>query len=756
MRHRAMRLRRAPVEALAALALFAGIAAAREVRGVVVLADGAPAAGARVRAYYSHDASGYGSRWLAETVTDAEGRFSLDLPDFSAPPVVFSASPPLRTWLVATPGGEPAALCLAYPDQDDGYRLVSGHGRALDVRVRTSANQPAAGAQVAIRRRSSPRAVGATRLGTPEGAAPFPPEVYVAVADAEGRARLEAAPEGDLGLVASHPEHGVGVGLAREGAAEAGVTLTFLPERLRGTVAAPGAEVLVVVPSALWSWDVAGGWTTAGEGGRFELDVLLSARRAEGPVRWVGREVAQVLFLDPAPEPQFALASQPLLRPGARLSATLSPGVLLRVRAALPDGRPLAGATVSASPVGRFATRPTVYRVTDAEGAVAFRLPRGGVRVALAQAPATFLPPAQPVEAEVDLREADATVSLQADLRPAARLEVSVSGPDGRPAAGALVLPLQPDGHRSGATTDDLGVAVLTGLAAGQPLELHVISQDRALGAVHRMEAPNRPFARTDVHLAPARTGEVRLVDGNGNPLRGFVSLYLAAQQDVALFTGATAEGGGAVRVPGLVPDVDYAVLCAAPEGPRVRAAWRIEAADAAPRLIVTVNVGPAPRPGRVPPARPARPGRPAAPPRTPEDFQRDVEAITDARWKEPDPFEKHLTWYAGPTGIVLADAEALEVRRFPGLFGYDRIEARGVVFTRDKVWLATDRGLLAYDRETRSWNRYAVGGLFVEVPIERIEAADGGALRLTVAMGDAPPRAFDFDPAAERWTEVP
>ena len=128
---------------------------------------------------------------------------------------------------------------------------------------------------------------------------------------------------------------------------------------------------------------------------------------------------------------------------------------------------------------------------------------------------------------------------------------------------------------------------------------------------------------------------------------------------------------------------------------------------------------------------------------------------LKDAAWKKDDPVQKRLTWYGLRTGLAIADSKAKKVKRFTGLLDEKQITANGIAFGQEKVWPATDKGFMAWDRKLRYSSRFAVGGKLVQVPVTGLSLTKDGTLRVTVKE-EGKKRRFDFDLKSETWREIP
>jgi hypothetical protein len=78
-----------------------------------------------------------------------------------------------------------------------------------------------------------------------------------------------------------------------------------------------------------------------------------------------------------------------------------------------------------------------------------------------------------------------------------------------------------------------------------------------------------------------------------------------------------------------------------------------------------------------------------------------------------PDPFEPRLSWIPlEKKFLVVYDSREGSLSSFADflkMVGRKQVSVRGLAFTPEKVWAATSRGALVYDRRTRAWSQLAV-----------------------------------------------
>jgi len=153
---------------------------------------------------------------------------------------------------------------------------------------------------------------------------------------------------------------------------------------------------------------------------------------------------------------------------------------------------------------------------------------------------------------------------------------------------------------------------------------------------------------------------------------------------------------------------------------------------------------------------RPPRPPVPvpAPPPRLTREAALDrARAKGKVLWVRDDPAEKALAWISVEGRFVLrfdARAGALDAfEEYLAMSGRAGATARAIAFTDGHVWVASTRGVLAYDRRRRSWSPYAVNldpGL-LDVPVADVMLEKGAVV---FTLGDG--RRFAFDPKTKRW----
>jgi hypothetical protein len=128
-------LARVAVVALCVLG-WLGTSGAAEIRGKVITMDGQALPGATVKLFYSHDGSGYGSRWLSETTADGKGNFTITKPDFEPPALLLDlAGGPMCCCLVCLHPGYWPGIRELIAGEDAGYVISLQRGRDITCTV---------------------------------------------------------------------------------------------------------------------------------------------------------------------------------------------------------------------------------------------------------------------------------------------------------------------------------------------------------------------------------------------------------------------------------------------------------------------------------------------------------------------------------------------------------------------------------------------------------------------------------------------
>jgi prepilin-type processing-associated H-X9-DG protein len=119
-------------------------------------------------------------------------------------------------------------------------------------------------------------------------------------------------------------------------------------------------------------------------------------------------------------------------------------------------------------------------------------------------------------------------------------------------------------------------------------------------------------------------------------------------------------------------------------------------------------------------------------------------------RWKHADPYDADAAWLAFDWGVArVAGGRADEFRN---LMGEEQARPTAITFTKDGVWVGTERGLFVWDRQKRFWARMAVGGGLLSPHVESLKA-DGGRIEVVIrADGGVERHVFNLD--ARAWAK--
>jgi len=208
-------------------------------------------------------------------------------------------------------------------------------------------------------------------------------------------------------------------------------------------------------------------------------------------------------------------------------------------------------------------------------------------------------------------------------------------------------------------------------------------------------------------------------------------------------------RGAGALRFAGLLPDVEYQArgyVRGATWRGVCNATWRFAAGEKNPRMDLNLRKVKRVKKRK---QRPDAKELAAAQLRT---YAAEARALDGSRWRRRDPFDQRLTWHG--ESLALVDSSKREVKRFDGLFGYRRCRAAGIAFTRDRVYVATDKGMFVWDRKGGFWNRFPVGGRYVEAPVTEFKAS-AGKWRVTIEPKRGKRIRFEYAPKTGRWKRL-
>ena len=741
------------------------------ITGRVVSAQGKPVPGAAVKLYYRHEQTDFGSRWLGEARADGKGGFKIVRPEFDAP-VVFLGRPVRRVYLVALAAGHAAGVAEIRRGKRSGYAIELPKGHSLVCSVVGADAAPVRGAVVTVKYPPETRGLRLTVLG---GSASYEPErvleeLYQGKTDAKGRVTIRDLPPRQVMLQAEHEGKGVGLARSRTDDNAARIILRHERQRVAGVVtdAETGKPIPGMLVSATVSWGTVAGWALSDGQGRYVVD--LGAAPAV-MVRIRGRGGAGIVARDPAPAPRHASTS-------ARLSADLAARGKLALQ--MKRGRAVLGNAVDAR-TGRAVSDAVVmlyrsrvdrawggipeYRRTGADGGYSFRLADNRAYVRALTAPPGYVLTGRSAFARVRAADQDGRARLTLALAPEVRLAIAVRLPDGAPAARAQVFAGQSAAMRAPPVeTDAQGLGGVQGLAAGSDLYVYAISLGGDFAGVRLLRAVADTGGPVELALRPARAGKIALEGPKGERLAGMAYVeaappdgwrlslrlkYLRIERDAA---------GWGARVAGLLPGVEYVVRGSAGgrrllgDGRGVK--WRFAENEINPEIILKFGER-GPEPGQRGAGR-RRLRRRAATPRvrTPDDLKRDIGSLKDVVWQKQDPVQKHLTWYAQQVGLAIADSEKNTLTVYKGILGHEEIRLSAIAFGPNRVWVGTDKGLIAWDRRRQYWSLFAVGGTHMDAPVADMALEPGGRLSVTVRPEGLMPQTFDYDLKDSRWSE--
>jgi hypothetical protein len=374
--------------------------------------------------------------------------------------------------------------------------------------------------------------------------------------------------------------------------------------------------------------------------------------------------------------------------------------------------------------------------VTDAAGHVVVmpaRSPRGGgTGLWLVTKGWGILSPAAPNgQIRIEGKEGEAQ-DLRIVLGPRGTVTGSVQWDTGQPVTSYMVT----CGDRSIAVADPQGAFKLTDASPGEQ-RVGVTSPDGTHASVTISVVPGgeTPVALVIAKFRCVVLGQAREPDGR---VGGQVVIRLSG-----LGFDATA-----------LPDEQGRFRFRAPQGRFTLSGQPLLRGVLETFEPLSVTVGPDDRELTVKYVKRDRSRTTAPPPRTRADFDREVGQITDVIWRRDDPVDKSLSWHALKSGLVLADARTLELKRYNELLGEKGIAPSAIAFGPDKVWLGTNKGLFAYDRAGGFWTRFAVGGNLVDVPVKAVSLTPEGKLTVTIALPGKTPRRFEYDAADSKWSQ--
>ncbi|MBS3764233.1 MAG: HEAT repeat domain-containing protein, partial [Planctomycetes bacterium] len=137
------------------------------------------------------------------------------------------------------------------------------------------------------------------------------------------------------------------------------------------------------------------------------------------------------------------------------------------------------------------------------------------------------------------------------------------------------------------------------------------------------------------------------------------------------------------------------------------------------------------------------------------KEFQEMIAGLENAKWKKHDPHQNKQDWYGVEGGVALVDKEKRQVRYFTTLFGLEDLTVNDIGFGVGKVWLATNHGLMAWDRHLSFWTRYTPVLEYVDSPVLHVDIEKEGAVTIEIQPKRQQRLMFRFEPKKGEWTEL-
>ena len=138
------------------------------------------------------------------------------------------------------------------------------------------------------------------------------------------------------------------------------------------------------------------------------------------------------------------------------------------------------------------------------------------------------------------------------------------------------------------------------------------------------------------------------------------------------------------------------------------------------------------------------------------EELRRLAEEHGPVCWIADDPYSRPSRWIGTATGfIMLDDRRHWVVTCWPQLLeelGVDGLSARCVAFTESKVWVGSDQGLFAFDRDRAQWLQVVIGDDIVEGDVTDLRVVDG--LLTAVVVVDEKESRWSLDLQANTWRQ--
>ena len=518
------------VVAAVCMALAAGPDApvASELRGRVCLADGRPAAGARVRVYgaYSRTSTG-ATRWIAEAAADGDGIFAV---------AGLEAGPYSLTASRATAAAEGRRVSVARGGTTHlGTIRMAAEGVALRGRAVDVDGRAMAGATITL--------IDSGGAGTPD-----PPLVFEATADAGGHYELQVRPgyyavEGAVAGIAYSERSWIHLGAdhIRDVVLRSACGVEGHAAERTGTPVA-GAQIEAEERSTGRKVEA-----RSSSDGSFRLEGV-----APGVYDLIGHH--ETLSAVARRVPVSCLADDP------PLALAFDKAASLKIQAADGAGRTPAGLTATLfrteAPFRAFSPASTAGGIVEFRG-----IPVGEYRVVV-EAPG-HAPFRQSVSVPIPGFGMQTKVALDREATVSGR----VLGRDGTPAASASVRGVAvgpPQGAGEAVTVDSITDAAggfeLRGLPSGTAV-ITVASEDLGAAQTARVELKENERKTVDLELArmTAVSGRVRYADGR--PAAGVRLETLPPEgEDVSIWPAgfALTEADGTYRLGPLDPGDTY------------------------------------------------------------------------------------------------------------------------------------------------------------------------------------------------------
>lgn len=773
------------------LLLFSHNAVAGSVlSGEVVDETGQPVASAHVMLYYFHDISGFGSVPLAKARTGEEGRFQLEKGKIEIPPIALSRRVMMQLFLIALAPGKAAGAAEVLPEKTDNYRLELSEGRNIICRAVEH------GRHGGGKKRVKDAKISVADFGSWGPAGVFFErgivsrllnDFYSATSDADGLAEIQNVPQSNIRVRGSHENFLVWPAISRVNNGEAELRMREHPlffGATKGIVKSadnddPIKGVLVMSP--LHHRAAAGGWDKTDEAGQFQLSLNSPMARRHG-----------LILRDPSYDPHWATRMTPGKNPRdfmrRRINRAKEAGGNAETdEFMLERGKQISISvinTITKKPVDkaivalkfsrnrqrarqhRFYFRASFCRVTGQDGCCHYRVPEDQTEVDVSIVDAFdggVIGQERTNKIQLEGAENQATVGV--GLVEPVNCELVVREKEGQivPRTRLWLRTIASRRVLEGLTASD-GRARLAKLIPGEKMKVCAISPEGRMAAFEDLQAPEKKVGGTFlIRLQKALSGEIILKDNEGEILDdGRLWIYVKDHAKSMLFRpdeGLIEEKtDGHFAIKALLPGVNY-IIRAHARGYRQEhdggVKWMIKAGETKPKKVVVLEKIPRDRRhvnrGNVVRAR-QNVGRTPEPVPPEKEYKRDLATLEDAERALPDTVQKYLTWYVDDHGIALADKKKRKVYRFPGLLGFEEIDVREFAFGVKKVWVATDKGLIGWDRKQRFWTRFAPEIEKLNAPAKSVSVEKDSSVRVVLQLGEGEQGIYRYDPRDRRW----